>query len=83
MVIAAASWGLHVAALALAPMSVVQVSLAAGVVFIAVMADRMFGFKVGRRQWMGPDLDRRRPRAARADAAGDPRRALAVLGASP
>jgi hypothetical protein len=42
-----------VAALALAPMSVVQVALAAGVVLIAVMADRMFGFKVGRRQWLG------------------------------
>ena len=41
------------AALALAPMSVIQVALAAGVVFIAVMADRMFGFGVGRRQWVG------------------------------
>jgi drug/metabolite transporter (DMT)-like permease len=53
MIIATASWGLHVAALSLAPMSVVQVSLAAGVVFIAVMAERMFGFSVGRRQWIG------------------------------
>ena len=53
MLIAVASWGLHVAALAMAPMSVVQVSLAAGVVFIAVMAERMFGFEVGRRQWLG------------------------------
>ena len=53
MIIATASWGLHVAALALAPMSVIQVSLAAGVVFIAVMADRMFGFTVGPRQWVG------------------------------
>lgn len=53
MLTATASWGLHVAALALAPMSVIQVSLAAGVVFIAVMADRMFGFEVGRRQWIG------------------------------
>ena len=53
MIIATASWGLHVAALSLAPMSVVQVSLAAGVVFIAVMAERMFGFCVGRRQWLG------------------------------
>jgi hypothetical protein len=34
-------------------MSVVQVSLAGGVVLIAVMADRLFGFKVGRRQWVG------------------------------
>ena len=46
MIIATASWGLHVAALAMAPMSVIQVALAAGVVFIAVMADRLFGFKV-------------------------------------
>ena len=53
MLIATASWGLHVAALSLAPMSVVQVALAAGVVFIAVMADRFFGFEVGKRQWVG------------------------------
>jgi hypothetical protein len=53
MITATASWALHVAALAMAPMSVVQVSLAAGVVFIAVMADRLFGFQVGRRQWLG------------------------------
>jgi hypothetical protein len=53
MAIAVASWGLHVGALAVAPMSVVQVALAAGVVLIAVMAERMFGFEVGRRQWVG------------------------------
>jgi drug/metabolite transporter (DMT)-like permease len=53
MLIATGSWGLHVAALSLAPMSVIQVSLAAGMVFIAVMAERMFGFRVGRRQWLG------------------------------
>ncbi len=53
MIIATGSWALHVAALTLAPMSVIQVSLAAGIVFIAVMADRMFGFEVGRRQWLG------------------------------
>jgi drug/metabolite transporter (DMT)-like permease len=56
MVIATASWGLHVAALSLAPMSVIQVSLAAGVVFIAVMAERLFGFEVGPRQWIGLTL---------------------------
>ena len=66
MLIATASWGLHVAALALAPMSVVQVSLAAGVVFIAVMAERMFGFSVGRRQWVGLILTAVGPGAARA-----------------
>ena len=53
MIVATASWALHVAALTLAPMSVIQVSLAAGIVFIAVMADRMFGFEVGPRQWVG------------------------------
>ncbi len=53
MLIAVASWGLHVAALSMAPMSVIQVSLAAGMVFIAVMAERIFGFSVGRRQWLG------------------------------
>jgi hypothetical protein len=53
MIVAAASWGLHVAALAIAPMSVVQVALAGGVVLIAVMADKIFGFKVGARQWVG------------------------------
>src|SRR6266566_1547097 len=53
MAIATASWGLHVGALALAPMSIVQVALAAGVVLIAVMAERMFGFEVGPRQWVG------------------------------
>src|SRR6185312_14338481 len=53
MLTATASWGLHVGALAMAPMSVVQVALAAGVVFIAVMAERLFGFQVGRRQWFG------------------------------
>jgi drug/metabolite transporter (DMT)-like permease len=53
MCVAASAWIFHVAALALAPMSTVQVVLAAGVVLIAVMADRLFGFKVGRRQWWG------------------------------
>src|SRR6201993_353192 len=56
MITAMVSWGLHVAALSLAPMSVIQVSLAAGVVFIAVMADKLFGFEVGRRQWIGLSL---------------------------
>jgi drug/metabolite transporter (DMT)-like permease len=56
MLTATVSWGLHVAALSLAPMSVVQVALAAGVVFIAVMAERLFGFEVGRRQWIGLTL---------------------------
>jgi len=53
MLVATAAWGLHVAALALAPLSVVQVVLAGGVVLLAVMAERLFGFEVGPRQWWG------------------------------
>jgi uncharacterized membrane protein len=47
------AWLLHVAALALAPMSTVQAVVAGGVALIAVMADRIFGMKVSRRQWWG------------------------------
>jgi len=53
MLVAIGAWLLHVAAMALAPLSVVQVVLAGGVVLIAVMAERMFGLPVGRRQWLG------------------------------
>jgi drug/metabolite transporter (DMT)-like permease len=47
------AWALHVAAISLAPLSVVQVVLSGGVVLIAVMADRIFGYEVGKRQWVG------------------------------
>jgi hypothetical protein len=53
MLVAALAWVLHVAAMALIPLSLVQVVLAGGVVLIGVMADRVFGFPVGRRQWFG------------------------------
>jgi drug/metabolite transporter (DMT)-like permease len=53
MAVAIGAWILHVAALALAPMSVVQAVLSTGVVILAVMADRIFGFEVGPRQWLG------------------------------
>src|ERR671914_1247198 len=53
MAVALGAWLLHVAALALAPLSVVQAVLSTGVVMLAVLADRLFGFKVGRRQWLG------------------------------
>jgi drug/metabolite transporter (DMT)-like permease len=52
-VVAVGAWGLHVGALALAPLSVVQAVLAAGLVFLAVLAERFFGFALGRRQWTG------------------------------
>jgi drug/metabolite transporter (DMT)-like permease len=53
MLVGGGGWALHVAAISLAPLSVVQVVLSGGVVLIAVMADRVFGFSVGRRQWWG------------------------------
>jgi drug/metabolite transporter (DMT)-like permease len=53
MGVGCAGWGLHVAAISLVPLSVVQVVLSGGVVLIAVMADRIFGFEVGKRQWWG------------------------------
>jgi drug/metabolite transporter (DMT)-like permease len=56
MLIGGFGWVLHVGAVALAPLSVVQVVLSGGVVLIAVMADRLFGFEVGRRQWWGLGL---------------------------
>jgi drug/metabolite transporter (DMT)-like permease len=51
--VAVGAWGLHVGALALAPLSVVQAVLSAGLVFLAVLAERFFGFRLGRRQWTG------------------------------
>ena len=51
MIVGGGAWALHVAAISLVPLSVVQVVLSGGVVLIAVMADRLFGFEVGRRQW--------------------------------
>ena len=53
MAVALGAWILHVAAMALAPISVVQAVLSTGVVILAVMAERLFGFEVGRRQWLG------------------------------
>jgi len=51
--IGAGAFLLHVAALALAPLSTVQVVLSTGVVMLAVLGDRLFGHSVGPRQWLG------------------------------
>jgi drug/metabolite transporter (DMT)-like permease len=53
MAVAAGAWLLHVGALALAPLSTVQVVLSTGVVMLAVLGDRLFGQSVGPRQWAG------------------------------
>ena len=53
MIVAAVAWLFHVAAMAVAPLSVVQPVLAGGVVLLAVMAEKMLGVRVGTRQWTG------------------------------
>jgi drug/metabolite transporter (DMT)-like permease len=50
--LAAAAWLVHVAALSMAPISLVQAVLAGGAVTLAVMAQRIFGEPVERRQWL-------------------------------
>jgi len=54
--VAVVAFGLHVAALTLAPLSIGQAVLAGGLVFLAVLAERFFGFSLGRRQWIGIGL---------------------------
>lgn len=51
--VALAAWLLHIGALALAPLSTVQAVLSGGLVFLAVLAERYFGFELKRRQWAG------------------------------
>ena len=54
--IAMTSWGFHVAGLALAPISLVQSVIAGGLVLLTVVADRLFGFTVTKREWIGVAL---------------------------
>lgn len=56
IIVATGSWVLHVAALGLAPISLVQAVIAGGLVLLAPMADRLFGFSVTRREWIGVAL---------------------------
>ena len=51
--VALGAWMLHIGALALAPLSVVQAVISGGLVFLTVLAERGFGHSVGRRQWLG------------------------------
>jgi drug/metabolite transporter (DMT)-like permease len=55
-VVATTSWGFHVGALALAPISVVQSVIAGGLVFVTVLAGRVFHQPVTRREWIGVGL---------------------------
>lgn len=50
--VAAAAWLIHVAALSMAPISLVQAVLAGGAVSLAVLSQRLFGHAVEPRQWL-------------------------------
>jgi multidrug transporter EmrE-like cation transporter len=56
IVVAFGSWGLHSAALVLAPISLVQTVIAGGLVLLTVIANGLFGFTVSRREWIGVAL---------------------------
>jgi drug/metabolite transporter (DMT)-like permease len=56
MLVALGAWVFHVAALAMAPLSIVQAVIAGGLVFLTVLAERFFGYSVGTRQWAGVGL---------------------------
>src|SRR4029078_12862140 len=49
--VAMASWGFHVAALSLAPISLVQSVIAGGLVLLTVMAERLLGVQGARCAW--------------------------------
>jgi drug/metabolite transporter (DMT)-like permease len=50
--LAALAWLIHIAALSMAPISIVQAVLAGGAVTLAVISQRVFGDPVDRRQWL-------------------------------
>ena len=79
MVIATGAWIFHVAAMAFAPLSLVQSVLAGGVVLLAVMAERLFGLAIGRRQWLGLGLTAVGLILLGVTPSGHPRRRLPVL----
>jgi hypothetical protein len=54
--LATLGWGLHVAALSMAPLSLVQAVIAGGLALLAVPARRWFGLSVGRRDLIGLGL---------------------------
>src|SRR6266540_4488523 len=56
LAVATGSWGLHVAALSLAPISLVQSVIAGGLAMLTVTADQLFAHEVTRREWLGVAL---------------------------
>jgi hypothetical protein len=55
-VIATLAWGLHVAAMSIAPLSLVQAVIAGGLALLAIPARHMFGIKLGWRELAGLGL---------------------------
>src|SRR5262249_56366889 len=51
--LATLGWGLHVAALSMAPLSLVQAVIAGGLALLAIPARRWFGIAVGTRDFLG------------------------------
>jgi hypothetical protein len=51
--VAVLAYVLHVGALALAPLSLVQAMLSAGIVLLGIFAERIFGHELGKREWTG------------------------------
>ena len=54
--VASMAWVLHVAAIAVAPLSLVQAVIAGGLVLLAYPATRYFGHTLSRREWAGLGL---------------------------
>lgn len=52
ILVAIVGWAFHVAALSLAPISLAQSVIAGGLVLLTVVADRVFGLAVSRREWV-------------------------------
>ena len=51
--VAFVGWTLHVAALSVAPLSLVETTISGGLVLLAWLAERWFGVRVGTREWVG------------------------------
>jgi hypothetical protein len=51
--IAFVGWTLHVAALTVAPLSLVETTISGGLLLLAWLAERWFGVRVGPREWIG------------------------------
>jgi hypothetical protein len=51
--VAVVAWILHVGALSLAPLSLVETVISGGIVLLAWLAERWFGLQVSAREWIG------------------------------